>query len=181
MIKNQIDKDFNYYLEYKNNQDKTMNDLNNLYLELIGNEKMLYNVPRDFNTIKSGEGNHLAINPAKPLSNEYLININNQCLQVDNRNPNRYTLANCNKNTPSQRFNLHNVYDDISFNIQFKNMPTEEEKTTYPFSLVKSSLNGMCLQDNNDGSISLNKCSSLKGQRWIGLSNVQMCQLPTRK
>lgn len=139
---------------------KLSNDVKKMQTDLLKNVK-------SYNNIKSLNGQDLAISNIKD-TNDYLIHINNKCLTTDsNKN---YNLSECSYNDFSQRFTINPVSDNNSYTKEYGFKPQVSEIRSYPYNLVKSKLNGLCLEENN-GSVFLNNCQSLNGQKWRGMQS----------
>ena len=130
---------------------------------------------QSYGTIQSSLGQHLSVNPIKFRNKySYMINVNQSCLFNDKDN--NFSLKTCDNNSIGQKFDLIPIYDESSYYLEFKNEPTPETKKQFPFNIVKSHSSKGCLTDNNGTGISINECSSLEGQKWIGLKKTpQKC------
>jgi hypothetical protein len=143
------------------------NDVNKLKKNLMTNVKT-------YNNIKSLNGQDLSIRNIRK-TNDYMININNKCLSTDLNN--NYSVENCNMNNKSQRFTINPVIDNNSYYSQYNFKPQMSEIRSYPYNLIKSKMNGLCLEEDN-GKLFINKCESLNGQKWRGMhinSKSQKC------
>jgi hypothetical protein len=134
-----------------NNTYSKIKSLNNgLELDLIRTPDTYFN---EYNT-----GSNVAA---------YMVGMNCGCLSTGS---NDYDIFQCNDKDIKQYFKLETIYDKISYenNIDMINPISgiSEKNINYPFTLIKSVNNGNCLT-NNQGSITVQPCSSLKAQRWI--------------
>lgn len=170
-LDNEVDKSGNilYNINNKINEIETkiadLESLSTLYKpELV----------KEPSTIKSVQnGMNMGLSETK-LGN-YNIHLNNGCLRVDASG--NYNVAICNPNDPTQEFESKYIINDVSYdNNLMKGMDTikPSDNIRYPFSLIKSSNNGFCLQ-NNHGKISLEPCQVRKSQRWRHVANVNSC------
>lgn len=96
-----------------------------------------------------------------------MVSINCGCLSVGS---NDYNVYQCNDKDIKQYFKLETIFDKTSYqnNIDVINPISgiSETDINYPFTMIKSVNNGNCLT-NNQGSITVQPCSSFKAQRWI--------------
>ena len=129
-------------------------------------EEDLYKSGMKYNSITSLNGQQLSVSNIR--DNKYMVHLNNQCTSSSSNNP--FGLNGCDSNSTSQSFEVKQIYDDASYYSQFQNNPSTEEMELYPYSILKSSLTGLCIEDVG-GKITVNKCNSLRGQKWIGLVN----------
>ena len=117
---------------------------------------------KNYNSIRSLNDQLLSVSNV-PGTNDYMIHLNNNCLDVSSNNT--YSVKPCDSNSITQRFSMNPINNNTSFMTQFKINPDESE--SYPYNLVKSKLTGLCLEENN-GNVLLNRCQSLNGQKWRG-------------
>lgn len=139
-----------------------VNDINKLkHSSYIGNTS--------YSHIESLREQRLAVSNVKDTK-DYLIHINNKCLEVSGDK--KYTLTPCSDNNLNQRFNFAPITNEYTYYTQFKSFPESiEENNFFPYNLVKSNTTGLCLQESN-GSILLNNCQSLAGQKWKGFTSI---------
>lgn len=141
-----------------NNLASSLNTINQLQ------KKILDNTPTTINNIRSFKGQNLVVTP---VNDNYLININNNCLNVDSNN--RYSLKQCNDQSPQQLFKINTISDETSFYRNYGSNPTEQDLADFPFSVIKSNINNYCLSDNNGTGVSMNQCTNMEGQKWRGM------------
>ncbi len=167
-LKNEVNKykqsELELFKKNKINQDNSIIDLYNTLAEMKQYEQDLYKSNMSYNKVKSLNGQNLVVSNVR--DNKYVVHLNNQCINSSQNNP--IGLNMCDLNSLSQRFVVKPVYDNMSHYAEFGKEPTKEEDKLYPYNVLKSSLTGLCLEDAN-GKITVNKCDSLKGQKWIGL------------
>ena len=148
----------------KINQDQAVMGLFNTLAEMKQYEKELYNKGLSYNNVKSLNGQNLTVSNVR--DNKYIVHLNNQCINSSQNNP--LGLNMCDTNSLSQRFEVRPVYDNMSYYAEFQKDAGKEEADLYPYNIIKSSLTGLCVEDAG-GKITVNKCDSLKGQKWTGL------------
>ena len=163
--KEQIKRDNDSYQKILLENTKKMQNVVSLITDLKSNQKDLMDNNRSYSRIQSLNGQHLAVNNI-PNTSDYMIHVNNKCMSIDHTNT--YSLQQCNSNNLSQKFTLEPVNDNSSYLAQFNIRAPSTEITSYPYNLVKSKLTGLCLEESN-GNLSINKCSSLTGQKWRGM------------
>jgi hypothetical protein len=172
-IKAKAAKDAVYYQNARLNNVKKMQDVNALITDLRTQQSNLITDYSSYNTIKSLEGQHLAVSNV-PNTTDYMIHVNNKCVSVSNKK--NYSLQECNNNRMSQRFTIESINDNASYLAQFNIRAPPTEIVSYPYNLVKSKLTGLCLEENK-GELTLNNCISLDGQKWKGMtSGVKTCR-----
>ena len=172
-IANKEAQDAVYYQNAKLENIKKMQNINSLITDLRTQQSNLVNNNSNYTTIQSLKGQQLAISNV-PNTRDYKIHVNNKCVSVNSRQ--NYSLEECNNNRMSQRFTLEAINDNASYLTQFDTRAPPTEIISYPYNLVKSKLTGLCLEENN-GELSLNKCTSLAGQKWKGMnSGVKNCK-----
>lgn len=170
-IANQIEKDTVYFNQYQNKQNNQINSLLSQINELQAIERKLYGDDMKYSSIKSFKGKTLVLSP---VDKDYLIHVNNNCIYLGDND--QIKLKICNTNSVGQKFKIITVYDINTFYSIFNVMPKQEEIDQFPFNVVVSKANNkLCLMDNNEEGISINKCSSLDGQKWIGLKSTEKC------
>ena len=112
-------------------------------------------------------------------SNKFRVYANNKCLNVDDIGD--YNLQKCDINNQNQLFDVVNVFNPETYlekviepNMTLQN--TEENINTlrYPFSVIKSTVNNNCLQ-NNSNQISVRPCEAKLSQRWNLLEQTNNC------
>ncbi len=143
-----------------NNLASSLNEINKIQKKLLN-----ANTTSTVNNIRSFKGQNLVVTPVN--NNNYLINVNNNCLNVDSNNI--YSLKPCNNQSPQQLFKINTINDEVSFYNLYGSHPTEQDLKEFPFSVVKSNINNYCLTDNNGTGISMDKCTNLEGQKWRGM------------
>jgi hypothetical protein len=163
-INNYKQSELKLFKQNKINQDNSVMDLYNSLAEMKQYEQELYKQGLLYNKVKSFAGQNLTVSNVR--DNKYLVHLNNQCINSSQNNP--LGLDMCDTNALSQRFEVRPVYDNMSYYTEFQKNPTKEELELYPYNILKSSITGLCVEDVG-GKITVNKCNSLKGQKWIGL------------
>ena len=107
--------------------------------------------------------------------NVYLVNLNDNCLEVNGSGD--YSLKPCNLEKKQQYFVLKDVYNPEIYKSHFEKSslkPLIPKNLKYPFSMVKSLNSDSCLQNfNND--ISIQPCGSKKSQRWKKIEKEKYC------
>jgi hypothetical protein len=143
-----------------NNLANSINEIDTIQKKIISNTTPI------INNVRSFKGQNLVVTPVKN-NNNYLININNNCLNVDSDT--KYSLKPCNDKSPQQLFKINTINDEISFYNHYGVHPNEQDLTEFPFSVIKSNINNYCLTDNNGTGISIDKCTNMEGQKWRGM------------
>jgi len=170
-IAKQIQNDSIYFNQYQNKQNNQINSLLGQINELQAIERKLYGDDMKYSSVKSFKGKTLTLTP---VNKDYLINVNNNCLHIGNND--QLKLKICNPNSVGQKFKIVTVYDTNTFYSIFNILPKQEEIDQFPFNVVVSKANNkLCLMDNNEYGVSVNKCSSLDGQKWLGLKSSEKC------
>ncbi len=165
-VQNQIQQDSLYFKAYQDNQNIKINKILTTVSDLQAMERKLYDGNMKYSSVQSFKGQTLALTPS---GKDYMINVNNNCLHVDDKN--NFSLKICNPNSFGQKFKIVPVYDVKTFNDIFKIMPTQEIMDQFPFNVVVSKTNNLCLMDNDGQGVSINNCTALDGQKWIGFRN----------
>lgn len=136
------------------------------------------NDPIKYNSIRSHQ-NGLKLNLSQsPNDNDtYIIKVNDGCLQIDSDGS--YSVKPCSLSNQYQQFKIENIYDKETYNAYIDLgidavKPTDNIK--YPFSILKSSINDRCLQNNN-GALSVEPCVVRRGQRWETMDRENTCPL----
>ena len=149
--------------------------LNKLITQVGELEKILLkkNIKKDLkqkiNTIKShNNGADFGVIPLNDYSLKYLISANNGCIGASGNN---YDIYRCNKNDPSQQFELKRIYNQYAYGRNSVNQDYIEDKNNiaYPFVMAKSVVNNNCLTNNNNN-VRLMPCNMLKSQRFEPLT-----------
>jgi hypothetical protein len=174
LFKNELDKELKKHVAretdlfkaHQLSQDNSMNIINDKVSNLLLTQRELLSKGYRYGNLTSFEGNQNITVSSVSGSNDYLINVNNKCLYTDRRN--NYSLTQCDENSSGQRFQIFPIYDDQSFYATFNKNPTAADQEAYPYNIVQSKLTNNCLEQ-DAGKIYLNKCESLKGQKWIGM------------
>jgi hypothetical protein len=162
---NRSQMEYNQLLEKNKQQNNMINNLASSLNEIKKIQKtLLTNNTLPINNVKSFQGQNLVVTP---VNDNYLININNNCLNVDSNNI--YSLKPCNNQSPQQLFKINTIVDEISFYNHYGSNPTFQDLRDFPFSVIKSNINNYCLTDNNGTGISINKCDNLEHQKWKGM------------
>ncbi len=165
-VQNQIQQDSLYFKAYQDNQNYKMNNILNKINDLQALERKLYDGNMKYSSVTSFKGQTLALTPN---GRDYMINVNNNCLHIDHKN--NFSLKICDPNSFGQKFKIVPIYDVKTFNDIFKVMPTQDVIDQFPFNVVVSKMNNLCLMDNEGKGVSINNCSALDGQKWIGFRN----------
>jgi hypothetical protein len=171
MLDNEMDNqkrlDEAYFSKYQTDQNSKINALFSDIREVQSKNRELYTQNEKFNAIKSFNNQKLVVSPIKNTNN-YLININNNCLSVDRDN--NFSLKKCDSNSISQSFLIKNINDNTSYRREYNTIPDMNTITQFPYSIVKSSVNNYCLVDAGNG-VAVTNCKNLDNQKWIGLKN----------
>lgn len=173
-LEQELQKEINNYKKmetglFKKNKEYQNTSVRGLYDDLVKIKKYeedLYKLGMTYNNITSLNGQQLTVSNIR--DNKYMIHLNNQCTSSSSSNP--FGLNMCDPNSTSQSFEVKPIYDDESYFAQFQTNPEKGEMDLYPYNILKSSLTGLCIEEAG-GKITVNKCNSLKGQKWIGLVN----------
>jgi len=172
-LKDEIDKQkkeksgYAIYLAQKNregiaNLGTLVNDINKI-------KDSVYSSNKSYSHIESLQDQKLAVSNVKN-TNDYLIHINNKCVEVSGNK--KFTLETCSDNNLNQRFSFAPITNEYTYYKEFKSFPESiQEKNFFPYNLVKSNSTGLCLHESN-GSILLNNCQSLAGQKWKGFTSI---------
>lgn len=170
LLANEIEKQKNENITYSNNlKQHNIDGIRNIGTLVNDINKLKNNVQaanKTYSHIESLQDQKLAVSNVKN-TNDYLIHINNKCLEVSGNKT--YKLENCSDNNLNQRFNFAPIIDEYTYYKEFKSFPTENQ--LFPYNLVKSNTTGLCLHESN-GSVLLNNCQSLAGQKWRGFTSV---------
>jgi hypothetical protein len=165
-LQKQIQKETDLFKEHQIFQEKNMQNINDNVTNFLLTQKELLSKGYRYGSINSIEQNQKLTLSSVNGTNDYLININNKCLHTNSKN--QYTLQPCQENSFGQRFQVFPVYDDQTFYATYNKTPTQKDQEAYPYNIVRSKLTNNCLENDN-GQIYLNKCESLKGQKWVGI------------
>jgi hypothetical protein len=164
---NRSQMEYNQLLEKNRQQNDTINNLANSLNDIKKMQTtLLNNTIFTINNVRSFKGQNLVVTPVNN-NNDYLININNNCLNVDSNNI--YSLKQCDNQSPQQLFKINTITDEISFYKHYGSHPTMQDLQDFPFSLIKSNINNYCLTDNNGTGISMDRCTNLEEQKWRGM------------
>jgi hypothetical protein len=164
---NRSQMEYNQLLEKNKQQNDMINNLASSLNDIAELQKKLLNTTTStINNVRSFKGQNLAVTPVDN-NNNYLININNNCLNVDSNNI--YSLKPCNTQSSQQLFKINTITDEISFYNHYGSHPTQQDLQDFPFSVIKSNVNNYCLTDNNVTGISVDNCTNLEGQKWRGM------------
>lgn len=143
-------------------------------------EKVLIkrNIKRDMrnkiNTLKShNNGFDFSIIPVDTYSDKYLVRANGGCIGTSNNN---YNIYRCNKDDPSQQFELKRIYNEFAYGKNVGNQDFIEDRYNieYPFVMAKSVNNHNCLT-NNHGQVRVMPCNMLKSQRFEPVEEPNNC------
>ncbi len=160
---NRTQREYNQLLEKNKQQNDMINDLAGSISKInITQQEILDKKP--FNNVRSFHGQNLVLTP---VNDSYLINVNNNCLNVDQNNT--FSLKPCNNKSSQQLFKINNIYDEASYFAQYGSHPTPDDIKNFPYSVVKSNINNYCLIDNNGTGISVGECANMEGQKWRGM------------
>lgn len=158
------------------------NNINKVAKEIDEIEKVLIkrNIRRDLqnkiNTLKShNNGYDFSIIPVDTYSDKYLVRANGGCIGTSNNN---YNIYRCNKEDPSQQFELKRIYNEFAYGKNVGNQDYIEDRydIEYPFVMAKSVNNNNCLT-NNHGQVRVMPCNMLKSQRFEPLETPNNCAL----
>ena len=165
-IKNQLRHDQDFFLKHQKEQDQTLRTLIQDTVQLKSEGKgHLNDGNQQYKSVKSDHNQlDVALLPHHQPGN-YLVSLNHKCVTVGGNY--QYGLAPCNPYSNSQRFQLDKIDDDESYFGQYSVQPNPNtvNPSTYPFSLLKSSLNGACLESQDDG-LYLKPCKDIQTQKW---------------
>ena len=105
---------------------------------------------------------------------KYMININGKCLHTNSLN--KTTIMPCDEAKPSQYFELNMIYDKDTYkkNIGNNQMIDNNPQIKYPFSIIKSVVNGNCVT-NIDSIISTRPCIPDISQQWKNSNDPIIC------
>lgn len=176
-LKMHIQKETDLFKAHQLSQDNGMQNINNKINNLLLTQRELLSKGYRYGNINSLDDNQKLAVSSIEGTNDYLINVNNKCLHTNSKN--QYTLQQCEQNSVGQRFQIHPIYDDQTYYAIFNKNPTQADQEAYPYNIVQSKLTNNCLEQDK-GDIYLNKCESLKGQKWIGIlgeSNKKKCAI----
>ena len=172
----QLNNEQNYKLNYigSNEETNTLNKIEQIkdQINYLNRKKIFednYMGNTSYNSVKSLQ-NGLDLSVQRiPKSNKYQINLNNGCLSIDSVG--NYFTSICDKDIENQHFNLTKIKNDKMYQSQlYPNIPFDMNinpngNLNYPFTLIKSTKNNNCVQ-NNHNNISIVPCKSKKSQRW---------------
>lgn len=161
--KNKTDKEYRQLLEKNKQQNDIINDLASSISKINTVQQEILD-KQPYNNIRSFHGQNLVLTP---VNDSYLININNNCLNVDKNN--MYSLKPCDNKSSQQLFKINNIHDEVSYFSQYGSYPTTEDIKNFPYSVVKSNINNYCLIDNNGTGVSVGKCANMEDQKWRGM------------
>lgn len=152
------------FLERQKQQDKELEELNQR-LAILKSNDIDYNNSQ-FLSVKSLYNNqNLSL---IPNGKTHMIRANNQCLSVNTQG---YQLDRCNRNKPSQQFNILSIKNHEGYYGMYNKQANSDQ--SYPFNILKSQLNGSCLESVSGG-IKVKPCQDLEAQKWIGLKNKEI-------
>lgn len=149
---------------------KIKNQINNL-----SNDSIIV-IPENTFTVKSIKSlqNSQSLNVNQLENKKYMINVNGKCLHTNALN--RTSVKSCNEKDPSQYFELNMIYDADTYikNIGDNPMIENNDKIKYPFSIIKSVVNGNCVT-NIDSIISTRPCIPDISQQWKNSNDPIIC------
>jgi hypothetical protein len=163
-------------------KDVKNNNISKVEKQIDEIEKVLIkrNIKRDMqnkiNTLKShNNGYDFSIIPVDTYSDKYLVRANEGCIGTSNNN---YNIYRCNKDDPSQQFELKRIYNEFAYGKNVGNQDFIEDKHNieYPFVMAKSVNNNNCIT-NNHGKVRVMPCNMLKSQRFEPLEKTTNCAL----
>ena len=160
-IKKQIEKDSKLFQASQKTQDNRINSLNKNMHKIKTMERDFYDDVRNMKSVRSNNNPGLVLSLTPVDNNEFMINVNNKCLTVQDQD--NYGLIPCDANLTTQRFNTQSIYDQASFSGFYPDGAIPE--TIQPYSVIQSRLSGNCLTSEKD-SVSLTKCMPVKNQQW---------------
>lgn len=164
-LERQKDNEQKEYTKILLQNNKNIQNIVELVNDIKKQKSQMLDNNTNYTSIESLNGQHLSIQNIKN-TNDYMIYVNNKCLSVNLDK--KYSLEMCDNNSPTQRFTLNPVNDNSSYLSQYNMKAQPTEIISYPYNLVKSKLTGLCLQEQN-GSLFMNQCTSLNGQKWKGM------------
>lgn len=145
------------FIKSQENQDQKLTDLYQKITDIKVIEQNYYQNAKNIRSLRSvsNPSRLISITPLNQM--EFLINLNNKCLTVQNQD--KYHLQPCSTNNPAQRFIKDSIYDIPTF---LKVFPDVDEVPAQidPFNLVYSKMTGSCLTEENNG-ISLQECQKV--------------------
>jgi hypothetical protein len=176
-IAKQLEEDNNYINQIKiqnvegvRNIGTLVNDIKKIQGELL--------VDKAFTSMKSLNNQQISVSNI-PNTRDYLIHLNDKCLDVKDKFT--YSVQPCNEDSMTQRFSLNPVNDNNTFYSHFKEYPAIlNDNNQYPYNLIKSKSTNLCLQEDN-GNIIMNTCKSLSGQKWRGFKTNVGNNCPSQK
>ena len=162
---------------------KRETDQNNKIIKLKNNVKSFMNentivlpyTEIKINSIKSLQNSQPLT--VKSLENgNYLINVNNKCLETNALA--KTTLKPCNANNPNQYFSLDTIFNVNDYENNLNNDGEKyliDKKTfKYPFNIVKSIASDNCLTNNNSV-LTITPCKPNISQQWSGSKDPILC------
>lgn len=145
------------FIKSQENQDLKLRKLQQQMTNVKMMEQDYYQNASNIRSLRSVSNPSRLVSITPLNQNEFLLNLNNKCLTVENQN--KYHLEPCSSNKPGQRFIKDSVYDNATFLSVFPD--TEEVPSQIdPFNLVYSKMTGSCLTEEGEG-ISLQECQKL--------------------
>ncbi len=165
-LKKHIQNETDLFKKHQSSQDNSMQMINDKINNLLLTQRELLSRGYRYGVINSLDGNQKISVTSISGTNDYLIHANNKCLHTNKQN--QYSLQPCQENSVGQRFQIESIYDDQSYYASFNKNPTAADQEAYPYNVVRSKVTNNCLEQDK-GNIYLNKCESLKGQKWAGI------------
>jgi hypothetical protein len=156
-----------------NNIEKVAKQIDEIEKVLI-KRNLKRDIQKKINTLKShNNGFDFSIIPVDTYSDKYLVSANGGCIGTANNN---YNIYRCNKDDPSQQFELKRIYNEFAYGKNVGNQDFIEDRynVEYPFVMAKSINNNNCLT-NNQGQVRVMPCNMLKSQRFEPLEKSTNC------
>jgi hypothetical protein len=167
-IEKQKNQNIDYINHLKQKKNEGLRNIGTLVNDINKLKQTVYSNNKTYTYIESLQEQKMAVSNVKD-TNDYLIHINNKCLEASGDKT--YTLTPCSDNNLNQRFNFAPITNEYTYYKEFKSYPeSNQEKNFFPYNLIKSNTSGLCLQESN-GNILLNNCQSLPGQKWKGFTS----------
>lgn len=163
--------------KYQESQDTRITNLVNKLSDLEKRYKHPNKPQAQIRSIKSNN-NGMKMSVIPLADNRHMVKMNSGCLSCDSVG--NYKVVHCDINNPEQHFELHEIYNQNSYNVNLEpgvpkiNNNDNNKNIKYPFNLVKSVTNGNCVQNNNNN-LSVQPCNAKTSQRWLGLEENKLC------
>ena len=164
------------YQKRENNQNnKIIKIKNNVKSFMDENTFVLPNTEIKINSIKSLQ-NSQPLTVTSLLNGNYLINVNNKCLETNALA--KTILKPCNADNPNQYFSLDTIFNVNDYENNLNNDGEKyliDKKTfKYPFNIVKSIASDNCLTNDNSV-LTITPCKPNISQQWSGSKDPILC------